>query len=257
MSDKPLHRKVAIVTGSTSGIGLAIAERFAADDARVIIHGTRAEAGATIAARLGGLFVPGDLSRREDCRALVDRTVEAFGTVHILVNNAGFQSINPIPDFPAETWERMIAVMLTAPLLLTKYVWPHMQRQRWGRIINMGSVHSLRASPFKAGYVSAKHGLVGLTRTIAREGGPHGILAHIVCPGYVRTPLVENQIADQARTRGIPPDQVVEQVMTAPAAIKRLIEPAEVATIVHFLCTDAAAAMTGTVVPIDLGWTAG
>ncbi|MCX6028968.1 MAG: 3-hydroxybutyrate dehydrogenase [Chloroflexi bacterium] len=257
MSDKPLHGKVAIITGAASGIGLAIAERFAADGARVVIGDANAAAGAAIAQRLGGLFVPGDLSRRESCLALVDRTVEAFGTVHILVNNAGFQSINPIPDFPEDTWERMIAVMLTAPFLLTRYAWPHMQRQRWGRIINMGSVHSLRASPFKAGYVSAKHGLVGLTRTIAREGGPHGILAHVVCPGYVRTPLVENQIADQARTRGLRPDQVVEQVMTAPAAIKRLIEPAEVAEIVHFLCTDAAAAMTGTVIPIDLGWTAG
>lgn len=257
MSDKPLRGKVAIVTGSTSGIGLAIAERFAADEARVVIHGTRGETGEAIAARLGGIFIEGDLSCRENCRALVDRTIEVFGTVHILVNNAGFQSINPIPDFPEDTWERMLAVMLTAPFLLTKYAWPHMQAQRWGRIINMGSVHSLRASSFKAGYVSAKHGLVGLTRTIAREGGPHGILAHIVCPGYVRTPLVENQIADQARTRGLRPDQVVEQVMTAPAAIKRLIEPAEVAAIVHFLCTDAAAAMTGTVVPIDLGWTAG
>ena len=172
MPDKPLQGKVAIVTGSTSGIGLAIAERFAADEARVVIHGTRAETGAAIAARLGGLFVQGDLSRRENCRALVDRTVEAFGTVHILINNAGFQSINPIPDFPEEIWERMLAVMLTAPFLLTKYAWPHMQAQRWGRIINMGSAHSLRASPFKAGYISAKHGLVGLTRTIAREGGP-------------------------------------------------------------------------------------
>jgi 3-hydroxybutyrate dehydrogenase len=132
-----------------------------------------------------------------------------------------------------------------------------MVQQKWGRIVYIGSVHSLRASPFKVGYISAKHGLVGLTRTIAREGGPHGILAHIVCPGYVRTPLVENQIADQARTRGIRPDQVVEQVMTAPAAVKRLIEPEEVAAVVYFLCTDAAAAMTGTVVPIDLGWTAG
>jgi 3-hydroxybutyrate dehydrogenase len=257
MTEKLLRGKVAIVTGSTSGIGLAIAERFAADGARVVVNGTRAEVGQEIADRLGGLFVQGDLGRAANCRALVDRAVEAFGTVHILINNAGFQSINPIPDFPEDTWDRMIAVMLTAPFLLTKYVWSHMVQQKWGRIVNIGSVHSLRASPFKVGYISAKHGLVGLTRTIAREGGPHGILAHIVCPGYVRTPLVENQIADQARTRGIRPDQVVEQVMTAPAAVKRLIEPEEVAAVVYFLCTDAAAAMTGTVVPIDLGWTAG
>ncbi|MDQ1300955.1 MAG: 3-hydroxybutyrate dehydrogenase, partial [Chloroflexota bacterium] len=179
------------------------------------------------------------------------------GAVHILVNNAGFQSIHPIPDFPEDTWDRMIALMLSAPFLLTKYAWPHLQAQRWGRIINMGSVHSLRASPFKAGYISAKHGLAGLTRAIAREGGPYGIHAHLICPGYVRTPLVEKQIADQARTRGIPADQVVEQVMTAPNAIKRLIEPHEIAAVVRFLCSDEAAAMTGAIVPVDLGWTAG
>ncbi len=257
MPEKTLQNKITIVTGAASGIGLAIAERFAASGARVVVSDMNAEAGQAVADRLGGLFVHGDLGHRADCRELVARTVKAYGTVHILVNNAGFQSINPIPEFQEEMWERMIDVMLTAPFLLTKYAWPYMAEQKWGRIINMGSVHSLRASPFKVGYISAKHGLVGLTRTTAREGGPVGIQAHVICPGYVRTPLVENQIADQARTCGIRPDQVVEQVMTAPHAIKRLIEPSEIASVVEFLCSEGAAAMTGVVVPIDLGWTAG
>ncbi len=257
MADKILQGKVAIVTGAASGIGRAIAERFAADEARVVVNDVNADAGSTFAKEIGGLFVGGDLSQRATCRKIVDETVKAYGTVHILVNNAGFQHIDPIPNFPEDTWDKMIAVMLTAPFLLTKYAWTHMQKQKWGRIINIGSVHSLRASPFKVGYISAKHGLLGLTRTTAREGGAHNITAHAICPAYVRTPLVENQIADQARTRGIKPQEVVEQVMLAPAAIKRLIEPSEIGDLAHFLCTDAASAMSGSPIAIDLGWMAG
>jgi 3-hydroxybutyrate dehydrogenase len=257
MTDKSLQGKVAIITGAASGIGRAIAECFAADDARVVINDVNADTGSAFAKEIDGLFVGGDLSQRATCKALVERAVEAHGTVHILVNNAGFQHINPIPDFPEETWDKLIAVLLTAPFLLTKYSWNYMQTQKWGRIINIGSVYSLRASPFKVGYISAKHGLLGLTRTAAREGGPYNITAHAICPAYVRTPLVENQIADQARTRGIQPEEVVEQVMLAPAAIKRLIEPREIGELVRFLCSDAASAMSGSPIPIDLGWMAG
>lgn len=256
MSERPVKGKVAVVTGGASGIGLAVAERFAADGARVVIGDVNADAGRAAAARLEGLFVEGDLSRRENCRGLIDRAVEAFGTVHILVNNAGFQHIDPIDDFPEDTWEKMVSLMLTAPFLLMRYAWPSMKVQRWGCVINVGSVHSLVASPYKCAYTTVKHGLVGLTRTAALEGGEHGITVNAICPAYVRTPLVEGQIAGQARTRGIPPEQVVEKVMLESAAIKRLIEPDEVADLVAYLCSDAAAVITGVAWPIDLGWTA-
>ena len=256
MSAQPLQNKVAVVTGGASGIGLAVAQRLAADGASVVIGDIQAEAGQRAAQRLGGLFVPADLGRRADCRALIDRAAEAYGALHILVNNAGFQHIAPIEDFPEETWEAMLAVMLTAPFLLTKYAWPLMKAGGWGRVINISSIHGMVASPFKSAYISAKHGLIGLTRTAALEGGPHGITVNAICPAYVRTPLVENQIATQAQTRGISPEAVVEQIMLEPAAIKRLIEPEEVAALVAYLCSEAAGVTTGAAWALDLGWTA-
>lgn len=256
MSDKPLQGKVAVVTGGASGIGLAIAERFATDGAQVVIGDIQAKAGGVIAERLGGLFVEGDLSHRANCRTLIDRAVEAFGRVCILVNNAGFQHIDSIEAFPEDIWDRLLAVMLTAPFLLTKYVWPIMKTQGWGRIVNIASIHGLVASPFKSAYISAKHGLIGLTRAAALEGGEYGITVNAICPAYVRTPLVENQIADQARTRAISREEVVEKVMLEPAAIKRLIRPQEVADLVAYLCSEAAGVITGAAWTIDLGWTA-
>jgi 3-hydroxybutyrate dehydrogenase len=247
---------VAIVTGAGSGIGQACAEALARQGNQVIVSDVDAAQGQAIARSIGGAFIEADLSRRAACRRLVDETLERFGKVDILVNNAGFQSINAVEDFPEDTWDTMLAVMLTAPFLLSKYAWPSMRAQGWGRIVNIGSVHSVRASPFKVGYVSAKHGLLGMTRTLALEGGAHGITVNTICPAYVRTPLVENQIADQARTRGITPEEVVESVMLAPAAIKRLIEPAEVADLVAYLCSDSARSITGVDWALDLGWTA-
>jgi 3-hydroxybutyrate dehydrogenase len=248
--------KVAIITGAASGIGLACAERFARDGCAVVIADINEKAGTEHARRLGGRFVAADLTRREGCRKLVDEAVRVHGTVHILVNNAGFQHVSPIEDFPEDQWDRMVALMLTTPFLLTRYCWPSMKKQKWGRIINIGSIHALVASPFKAGYISAKHGLVGLTRTAALEGGEHGITVNVLCPAYVRTPLVDNQIADQAKANRMSPDEVIEKIMLAPAAVKRLIEPTEVADFVAYLCSEAAGVITGAALPMDLGWTA-
>ena len=248
--------KVAIVTGAASGIGLACAERLAADGMKVVLADLNEKAGVEHAKRLGGSFVAADLSSRAGCRALVDAALKAYGTVHVLVNNAGYQHVSPIEDFPEEQWERMVALMLTAPFLLTRYCWPAMKKQKWGRVVNIGSIHALIASPFKVGYIAAKHGLVGLTRTAALEGGEHGITVNAICPADVRTPLVDGQIADQAKANAMSPDEVIEKVMLAPAAVKRLIEPREVADFVAYLCTEPAGTITGAALAMDLGWTA-
>jgi len=249
-------KKIALVTGGASGIGLACAERLAADGMTVVIADMNEKAGTEHAKRLAGDFISSDLSKKSGCKQLVDATLKKHGTVHVLVNNAGFQHVSPIEDFPEEQWERMIALMLTAPFLLTRYRWPAMKRQKWGRIVNMGSIHALIASPYKVGYIAAKHGLVGLTRTAALEGGEFGITVNAICPAYVRTPLVDNQIADQAKANNMSSAEVIEKIMLAPAAVKRLIEPAEVAAFVAYLCSDAAGVITGSALTMDLGWTA-
>jgi 3-hydroxybutyrate dehydrogenase len=249
-------KKIALITGAASGIGLACAERLARDGCTVVIADVNENAGQEHARRLEGSFIAADLSRREGCRKLVDETLRRHGTVHILVNNAGFQHVSPIEDFPEDQWERMISLMLTAPFLLTRYCWPSMKKQKWGRIINIGSIHALIASPFKVGYIAAKHGLLGITKTAALEGGEFGITVNAICPAYVRTPLVDHQIADQAKANRMSPEEVIEKIMLAPAAVKRLIEPAEVADFAAYLCSDAAGVMTGAVLTMDLGWTA-
>jgi 3-hydroxybutyrate dehydrogenase len=249
-------KKVALITGGASGIGLACAERLAADGMSVVIADMNEKTGAEHAKRLAGDFVHADLSQRKGCRHLVDETLKRHGTVHVLVNNAGFQHVSPIEDFPEEQWERMISLMLTAPFLLTRYCWPAMKKQKWGRIVNIASIHALIASPFKVAYIAAKHGLVGLTRTAALEGGEFGITANAICPAYVRTPLVDNQIADQAKANNLSKEEVIEKIMLAPAAVKRLIEPAEVAAFVAYLCGDPAGVITGSALTMDLGWTA-
>jgi len=248
--------RVAIVTGAASGIGLACAERLAADGMKVVLADVNEKAGAGHAKRLGGTFVAADLTSRDGCLKLAEASLKAHGTVHVLVNNAGFQHVSPIEDFPEDQWERMLSLMLTAPFLLTRYCWPAMKRQKWGRVVNIASIHALVASPFKVGYISAKHGLIGLTRTAALEGGEHGITVNAVCPAYVRTPLVDSQIADQAKANRMSPDEVIEKIMLAPAAVKRLIEPREVADFVAYLCGDAAGVITGAALTMDLGWTA-
>ncbi len=252
-----MNKKVAIVTGAASGIGLAAAQTLAADGVQVVMADINAEALSAEAEKIDALPLQVDLSTRQGCRELVDFAVNEYGTVSILVNNAGIQHVAPLEDFPEEKWDMIVNLMLTAPFLLTKYVWPLMQDKRWGRIININSVHGLRASPFKAAYVSAKHGMTGLTKTAALEGGEYGITVNSISPAYVRTPLIDSQLANQAKTRNISEAEVIEQVMLKKAAIKRLIEPTEVGTLVNYLCSDAAACMTGASLTIDCGWTAG
>ncbi len=249
--------KVCIVTGAASGIGLAIAESFAKDDAKVVMADINEDKLKQESERIGGVYFKTDLSKRKDCKALVDFTLNKYSKVDILVNVAGIQTVSPIEDFPEDKWDFMISLMLTAPFLLTKYVWSSMKDQGWGRIINLNSIHGLVASEYKAAYVSAKHGLSGLTKTAALEGGPYGITVNSICPAYVRTPLLENQIDAQAMSHGISQKDVIEKIMLQKSAVKKLIEPKDIADMVKFLCSDAAAYITGATLTIDGGWTAG
>ena len=247
---------VAIITGGAGGIGHACAIAFAANGITPVIVDINREIGEQIAAELKGLYVQADLCDSQDCLALIDTVINHYGRIDMLINNAGMQTVAPIEKFPEERWDTMMALMLRAPFLLTKYVWPHMKKQPMGRIVNIGSIHSLVASNYKSAYITAKHGLIGLTKAAALEGAEHGITVNAVCPGYVRTPLVEGQLADQAKNLGISEDEVLNNVMLKPAAIKRLIEPSEVAEMVRYLCSKEAGAVTGAVWSMDLGWTA-
>ncbi len=249
--------KVAIVTGAASGIGLAVARDFARQGVRVTLSDIDRERGKAVTAELeDARFQAADMSRAEDVQELVRATIAAEGRVDILVNNAGIQHVASIVEFPEEKWRQIIEIMLTAPFLLTQAVLPGMYERGWGRIINVASVHGLRASAFKSAYVAAKHGLIGLTRVTALEGAEHGVTCNAICPSYVRTPLVEKQITAQARMHNIPESEVVEKIMVTEGAIKRLLEPEEVAQLVTYLCSDAASGITGGAQTIDCGWTA-
>jgi 3-hydroxybutyrate dehydrogenase len=202
------------------------------------------------------LFVKTNVASPDDVRHLVDAAVERFGRLDIMVNNAGLQFVAPVVDFPEERWNLLIGVMLTGTFLCCKYSLPHMIKQKWGRIINISSLHGRVASPFKVAYISAKHGVMGLTKVVALEQAENNITCNAICPAYVRTPLVEKQIADQARANGISEEDVIQKIMLQPAAIRRLLEPSEVASLARYLCTDEAAGITGAALDIDLGWTA-
>ena len=197
-----------------------------------------------------------DMTSRDDCRALVERARREWGGVDILVNNAGLQHVAPIEEFPEDRWEYVVRVMLIGAFLLTKYAIADMYRKRWGRVVNISSLHGIVASPYKSAYIAAKHGLMGLTKAVALEAADKGVTVNAICPSYVRTPLVENQIADQARVNKMSEDDVIEKIMLAPAAIKRLLEPSEIAAYVAFLCSDDASGITGAAQLIDVGWTA-
>jgi 3-hydroxybutyrate dehydrogenase len=250
-----LTGKIALVTGAGSGIGKAIAEAFAREGAHVLVNDV-SDAGAEVADRVGGAFLRADLSDPEGVRDLARRALAAHRRVDVLVNNAGFQHVAPVEEFPEELFARMVQVMLVAPFQLTHWLVPGMKKNGWGRIINISSIHGVVASPFKSAYISAKHGLIGLTKTAALEVGSHGITVNAICPAYVRTPLVEKQIEAQAATQGISQEEVIDRIMLEPAAIKRLIEPGEVAELALYLATDKARSVTGAAHLIDLGWTA-
>jgi len=244
-----LSGRRALITGGASGIGRACAERLAADGAEVLVVDRDAEAARTVAEQIGGTAVAVDLTDLEAVDAL-DLAVD------ILVNNAGLQHVAPVHEFPVDRFSYILRLMLEAPFRLVRGALPHMYEQGWGRVVNISSVHGLRASAFKSAYVTAKHGLEGLSKVIALEGAEHGVTSNCVNPAYVRTPLVEGQIAGQAKAHGLSEDEVIGQVMLAPAAIKRLIEPAEVADAVAWLCSPAATSVTGTSLVMDGGWTA-
>jgi len=252
-----LDGRVALVTGAASGIGLATARALAEAGASVTLSDVDTVRGQAEAARLpGARFITANLTDPGATGRLVAETLAASGRLDILINNAGIQFVSPIHDFPEAKWRELMEILLTAPFLLTQAALPGMYQRRWGRIVNVGSVHSLRASAYKSAYVAAKHGLLGLTRVTALEGAEHGVTCNCVCPSYVRTALVEKQIADQARIHGIPESEVVERIMVSEAPIHRLLEPSEVAAYIAFLSSDAAAGVTGSAVTIDCGWTA-
>ena len=238
-----------MVTGGASGIGRACAERLSLAGAAVVVADRDAEAARRVADEVGGTPLVIDLS---DLDAVDGLDLD----VDVLVNNAGLQHVAPLHEFPVDRFSHILRLMLEAPFRLVRGALPGMYERGWGRVVNVSSVHGLRASPYKSAYVAAKHGLEGLSKVIALEGAEHGVTSNCVNPAYVRTPLVEGQIADQARAHGLTHDQVVEQVMLAPAALKRLIEPDEVADAVAWLCSPAAASVTGSSLVMDGGWTA-
>jgi 3-hydroxybutyrate dehydrogenase len=233
-------RRAALVTGAASGIGRAIAQRLPADGWDV--HAVDVD--------------DGDLTTREGNRAVVDAARERFGRLDAVVANAGFQHVAPIAEFPEDRWDALLALLLTSPFLLAKYAWSALSESGDGRFLVVASVHGLVASPFKAGYVSAKHGVLGLVKVLALEGADAGITAAALCPAYVRTPLVEEQIAAQAEAHGLPEERVLEDVILAPQAVKRLLEPEEVAETAAFLLGPAGRSITGAPLVMDLGWTA-
>jgi 3-hydroxybutyrate dehydrogenase len=258
-----LKGKTALVTGSTSGIGLGIAQALAAQGANIVFNGfgeaaaiDRIQREVAAAHGVSTGYHGADMSKPAEIRAMMAFAAERFGAVDILVNNAGIQHVAPVEEFPDEMWDRILAVNLSAAFHAIQACLPGMRRRGWGRIVNIASVHGLIASPFKAAYVAAKHGLVGLTKTVALETARDGITCNAICPGYVLTPLVDRQVDDQARAHGMPRNEVVERVMLERQPTRRFVTVEEVAEFCGFLCGDAAASTTGGAHVIDGGWTA-
>jgi 3-hydroxybutyrate dehydrogenase len=258
-----LKEKTALVTGSTSGIGLGIARALARDGANVVLNGfgdaaeiERLRAGIEQEFGVRALYSAADMSRPAEIAAMVAGAVKAFGAVDVLVNNAGIQHVAPVEEFPPEKWDAIIGINLSSSFHTIRAAVPGMKARQWGRIVNVASAHSLVASPFKAAYVAAKHGLVGLTKTVALELATSGVTANCISPGYVWTPLVERQIPDTMKARGLTEEQVKRDVLLAAQPTKRFVSIEQVAALALYLCSDAAAAITGANLPIDGGWTA-
>jgi 3-hydroxybutyrate dehydrogenase len=258
-----LKSKTAVVTGSTSGIGLAIARAMAKEGANVLINGfgkpediekERAEIEADFGVK--AIHSPADMTKPAEIAAMIALAESTFGSVDVLVNNAGIQFVSPIEDFPIEKWDQIIAINLTSAFHAIRAAVPGMKKRGWGRIISTASAHSLVASPFKSAYVAAKHGIAGLTKTVALETATHGITVNCISPGYVWTPLVENQIPDTMKARNLTREQVINDVLLDSQPTKQFVTVDEVAAIAIFLCTDAAKQMTGANLSVDGGWTA-
>jgi len=258
-----LKSKTAIVTGSTSGIGLAIARALAKEGVNVVINGL-GEAGEIEKVRsdierefgVKAVYSPANMLKADEIVGMVRTAEETFGSVDILVNNAGIQFVSPVEDFPVEKWDQIIAINLSSAFHAIRAVVPGMKARKWGRIINTASAHSLVASPFKSAYVAAKHGIAGLTKTVALEVATHGITVNCISPGYVWTPLVEKQIPDTMKARGLTKEQVINDVLLEAQPTKQFVTVDQVAALAVFLCSDAASQMSGTNLSMDGGWTA-
>jgi len=258
-----LKGKTALVTGSTSGIGLGIAEALAAGGAHIVLNGFgRADDIEALRARLAadhGVTVrydAADMTQPGEIEAMFKKAIAEFGAVDVLVNNAGIQHVAPIEEFPVEKWNAIIAINLVASFHTIRHALPRMKSRKWGRVINIASAHALVASPYKSAYVAAKHGVAGLTKTVALEVAELGITVNAICPGYVRTPLVEKQIPDTAKARGITEEQVVKDVLLAAQSTKQFVTIDQVASLATYLASDAAASITGAILSVDGGWTA-
>ena len=258
-----LKGKTALVTGSTSGIGLGIATALAAQGANVILNGfgdaaeierLRADLGKKYGVQVR--YDGADISKQEAIEAMMAKGIAEFGAIDILVNNAGIQHVAPIDDFPVDKWNAILAINLTASFHTIRLALSQMKAKKWGRIINVASAHALVASPYKSAYVASKHGVAGLTKTVALEVAELGITVNAICPGYVWTPLVQKQIPDTAKARGLTEEQVIKDVLLAAQPTKKFVQVDEVAALAAFLASDAAASITGTILPIDGGWTA-
>ena len=258
-----LKSKTAVVTGSTSGIGLAYARAMAAQGANVMINGfgaadaveaERAKIEAEFGVRCA--YSPADMTKPDEIAAMVALAEQTFGSVDVLINNAGIQHVDPVENFPLEKWDQIIAINLSSAFHAIRAALPGMKARKWGRIISTASAHSLVASPFKSAYVTAKHGLVGLTKTVALEAAAFGVTANCISPGYVWTPLVENQIPDTMKARGLSRDEVINNVLLAAQPTKQFVTVDQVAAIAVFLCSDAASQITGANLSVDGGWTA-
>ncbi|MCC7305667.1 MAG: 3-hydroxybutyrate dehydrogenase [Alphaproteobacteria bacterium] len=257
-----LKGKTAIITGSTSGIGLGIATAFAKEGINVVINGfgkpEDIEKERKMLEGLGvkALYNAADMTKPEQIAAMVDEAAKKLGTVDIIVNNAGIQNVSPVEDFPPEKWDAIIAINLSAAFHTTRKAVPYMKKQGWGRIVNIASAHGLVASPFKSAYVAAKHGVMGFTKSVALEVAQNNITCNAICPGYVWTPLVANQVKDTAKARNMSEDEVIKNVLLAAQWTKKFTTVEQVAGIALFLCSDAAENITGSNINVDGGWTA-